>query len=117
MSNYVIWEGTVVRFLTTKPFSTFTGTAVDPDVVKFSYSVQHAEPVTFTYTNGSGDPTGTIVRDGVGLYHADIDTTNLEGVWSYQWSGAPSTSVGHDTTKTQVVVEGSPLIISATGVR
>jgi len=116
MSNYVIWEGTVVRFLTTKPFATFAGTAVDPDVVTFAYTVQHAEPVTYTYTNGTGDPTNTIVRDGTGLYHADIDTTGLAGIWSYQWAGAPSAAVGHDTTKTKVVVEGTPLVISATGV-
>ena len=116
MSNYVIYEGTTVRFYTSTPFSTFSGIAVDPDTVTFSYSIQHNEAQTFTYTHGSGDPTGKIVRDGVGLYHADIDTTGNAGTWVYSWSCAPSAAVNYDATRTKVTMESTPLVISSTAI-
>ena len=103
----VIYEGTTVRFYTSQPFASITGTAVDPDTVTFSWQVQGGASGSYTYTTGSGDPTNTIVRDGVGLYHADLDTTGKPGSWVWRWSCAPLVTGGTDTTKTKVATEGN----------
>lgn len=106
MSNYVVIEGTTVRFYTSKVFTSVTGTAVDPDQVIFSYAVQDGAVVSFTFTNGTGDPSGTIVRVGTGNYYADIDTTGKPGLWTYAWKGK-ATSLHADTTRTQVTREAN----------
>jgi hypothetical protein len=110
LDSYIL--GTVVRFCSYDPsddtdgFTTVMGAAVDPDNVAFAFSVQGDTPIQFTY--GAGP---TIVRDGVGLYHADIDTGDYDaGVWDYSWAGWPNVSGGADATHTQVVGEGECLI-------
>lgn len=111
MTNaYAVFEGTTIRFYTSTAFTSIAGTPVNPDTVTFSYQIQGQTTVTFTYTDGSGDPTSTIVRDGTGLYHADIDTSGNAGMWIYRWTGAPSN--GHDTTHTKVSFEGN-VVVSA----
>lgn len=52
----------------------------DPTTVQLVYRVNQGAPVTLTY------PTG-IVKDGVGLYHAVLDTTSQPGNWTYRWIG------------------------------
>jgi hypothetical protein len=105
---YNIIQGTTIRFYTSLAFTSLAGTAIDPDIVTFGFEIQGQTPISWTYTNGTGDPTGTIVRDGVGLYHADIDTTTYgAGIWIYTWAGKPLPSGGRDTTKTKVRAEGS----------
>ncbi len=102
--SYTIYEGTAVRFDTSKtPFTSYSGTIVTPDVVTFTYYVQGQTEVTYTWTNPTGDPTGTIVNYGTGLFYVVLQTTGLAGRWAYQWAGKPSS--GLDTTKTQVVWE------------
>ena len=103
---YTVYEGSTLRFYTSKPFTSISGTVVDPDVVQFSYQVQGQTVVTHTYTHGSGDPDGVIVRVATGDYYADIDTTGNAGVWVWRWFGHPA-SGGADTTHTQVATEGS----------
>jgi hypothetical protein len=112
VSNYVVIEGTTIRFYTKKPFTSVSGTLVDPDKVIFSYSVQHGNVISFTYTNGTGDPSGTIVKVSTGNYYADIDTTGLPGVWTYGWRSL-ATSLGADTSRTQVAREAT-LTVSTT---
>ena len=103
---YNIIQGTTIRFYTSAPFTSIAGTAVDPDIVTFGFEIQGQTPVAWPYTNGTGDPTATIVRDGTGLYHADIDTTSFgAGIWLYTWAGKPSS--GNDATRTKVRTEGS----------
>jgi len=111
---YTVYAGSTVRFYTSQPFKAIDGTTVDPDVVQFSYQVQGRSTVSYTYSYGTGDPTGTIVRSSTGTYYADIDTTNLDGFWSWRWFGHPSGVINHDTTKTQVATEGS-LTVSVQG--
>jgi hypothetical protein len=106
-------QGTTVRFYTSTPFTSVTGTVVDPDVVTFAFSVQGAAPHQWTYGVGS-----TIVKDAVGTYHADIDTTPYgAGVWVYTWAGWPNG--GSDATKTKTLAEGelrvNPASITITG--
>ena len=111
-SEYLI--GTVVRFLTTGAFTSISGVAVDPDEVGFAYEVQGQNPVQFTYTNGTGDTTGTIVRDGTGLYHADIDTTTVTpGTLVYVW-WCKATVLDADVTRTQTRAEGSIVLTPQT---
>ena len=107
--SYTIVEGSVVRFYTAKVFTALSGIAVSPDTVTFSYQVQGRTTVTFTWTNPTGDPSGTIVNLGTGNFQADIQTLGLPGTWTWQWSGQPSS--GLDTTKTSVIDVGE-LIVS-----
>jgi len=112
--SYTVIEGTTVRFLTTTPFTAFNGTVVNPDVVTFSYEVQGQNPVTYTWTNPSGDPSGTIHNNATGYFYADIATDGLAGVWVWQWACHPSS--GLDSTGTKVVNEGA-LTVSPTGIQ
>lgn len=105
MSSYVYFAGATLRLSTNDyPFTSISGTVVDPDVVTLTVGVSGQTSSTYTYTNGSGDPTNTIVRDGAGKYHADLSTIGKAGVWNVIWSGQPST--GTDTTKTSAVWQG-----------
>lgn len=106
--SYVYIAGNTIRFYTSTPFTSISGTVIDPDVVTFKYAVQGEPTVSFTYTNGTGDPTNTIIRDSAGTYHADISTTGLPGVWTYQWGGHPSS--GADVTRTAAYWEGTVTI-------
>ena len=113
MSSYTYFAGATLRLSTQDyPFTSISGTVVDPDVVTLQVSVSGQTSSSYTYTNGSGDPTGTIVRDGTGKYHADLSTTGKAGVWSVIWSGQPSS--GTDTTKTSAVWQGE-ITVSPTG--
>jgi hypothetical protein len=107
-SAYAVFEGTTIRFYTSTPFTSIAGTVVDPDRITFSYQIQGQSTITFTYTQGTGDPTATIVRDSTGTYHADIDTSGKPGVWIYRWTGAPFN--GTDTTHTKVAYEGNVVV-------
>ena len=64
--------------------SEVTNEPVDPNVVQLKVSVNGGAPTTYTY--GSGP---TIVRDGTGLYHANLDSTGLAGTWTVEWIGDP----------------------------
>ena len=109
--NPVVNEGTTIRFYTSTPFTSITGTVVDPDIVTFQYILPKTSPVTFTYTYPTGDPTSTIVRLSTGNYYADIPTTGLVGQWTWRWAGKPGSS-GHDTSHTAVAVEGVVSILA-----
>jgi len=113
MTSYTYYEGATLQ-LTTKdyPFTSLSGTAVNPDVVTLQVSVQGQTSQTYTWTNPTGDPTSTIVHDGTGIFHANLSTTGLAGVWSVIWSGQPSS--GTDTTKTSAVWQGE-ITVSPTG--
>ena len=111
MANPVVYEGTTVRFYTSTPFTAINNTIVDPDIVTFQYVLPNTDPVTFTYTNGSGDPTGTIVRVSTGNYYANIATTGLAGNWTWRWAGKSGPS-GLDTTHTTVAIEGVVTVLA-----
>ena len=115
MSSYTFVEGTECRFLTTKPFTSITGTVVNPDVVKLHLSVQGQTPVTYTWTNGGSppDPTSTIVNDSTGYFHADLPSAGISGTWTTYWEGQPGIS-GLDSTRTSVVA--IPVIVIVTPV-
>jgi hypothetical protein len=114
MSNaYVVSEGTTIRFYTSTPFTSISGAVVNPDVVKFAYQIQGQTPVTYTWTNPTGDPSAKIVNTATGYFQADISTNGLSGVWTWQWSGQPSTGI--DSTHTAVVTSGT-VTVSQSGI-
>lgn len=77
MGTYI--EGALVRV--TAAFTNAAGAAVDPTTVTLKWH-RNQDPVTsWTVTAGQ------IVKDSVGNYHADLDTTNLVGGWSYEFEG------------------------------
>jgi len=104
-SSYTYYEGATLRLNTQDyPFTSISGTVVNPDVVTLQVSVQGQTPQTYTWTNPTGDPTGTIINTSTGTFHADLSTGGLAGVWNIIWSGQPSS--GMDTTKTSAVWQG-----------
>ena len=104
-SSYTYYEGDTLRLTTQDyPFTSISGTVVNPDVVTLQVSVQGQTPQTYTWTNPTGDPTGTIINTSTGTFHADLSTGGLAGVWNIIWSGQPSS--GMDTTKTSAVWQG-----------
>jgi len=107
--GYNVIEGSTIRFYTSQPFTSISGTIVNPDVVKFAYEVQGQAPVEFTWTRPTGDPTGTIINTSTGYFQADIQTAGNAGTWTWQWSGQPNNS-GLDTTNTSVVTEGTVIV-------
>jgi hypothetical protein len=65
-------------------FCDSNGNLGDPAQVTLRYQPgTDAETVTVTY------PASPVVRDGAGLYHADLDTTGFPaGTWTYVWEGS-----------------------------
>jgi len=109
-------QGTAVILTTGEPFTSYLGTVVDPDLVYLGVQINGNDGsttlLTFKYTNGVGDTTGTIVRTGVGAYQASIDSSLYPaGVWVYSWMGEPSEEVNIDSTKTKVRSNDKQLII------
>ena len=106
-----IYEGNNVTFYTSSnpkvgsapgPFLDTAGVAFDPDIVEFSYIVQGMEPNIFYYTQGSGDPTSTIIRIAEGEYQATISTDNQVGRWIWRWAGYPNPQDTVNTTAAAV---------------
>jgi len=62
-------------------FADTAGTATDPTTVTFIIRDPSGNETTYTYP-----PAGTIVKDGVGDYHADV-TLDEAGLWYYRWEG------------------------------
>jgi len=114
MGQYPLTEGSVVRLLTALPFTSISNTLVNPDVVTLTWDVQGTTPTTYTWTNGGSppDPSGTIVNDSTGYFHADLPTDGLAGTWSCQWTGRPGVS-GLDATKTEVVADFEVIVSAA----
>ena len=84
--------GNIVRI------ATYSGTTLSP---AGGFQDQYGNPadpgtITLNYREGPGAPIITavypaapIVRDGMGLYHADLDTTGASpsATWTYEWVG------------------------------
>jgi len=100
--------GTKIALYTSTPFTSAAGVPVYPDKVVVAFTVEGGTPTVFTYTEPTGDPTGTIVKDTqhVGYYTATIDTTSYgAGLWQYSIVGEP-TSYAQDSTATKVRFDG-----------
>jgi hypothetical protein len=79
MSN-TYTAGSLVR-VTASFFNALTQSNADPSTVTLKVSTNRGTTSTYIYGQSA------VGRDGVGLYHFDIDTTNLPGNWNYEWIG------------------------------
>ena len=102
--SYTVYEGSAVKFYTSTPFTSISGTVVNPDIVTFTWGVQGQTATTYTWTNPTGDPTAHIINDSTGNFHVTLPTTGFAGTWRYRWYGYPSG--GTDVTATEVAFEG-----------
>lgn len=73
-------KGAVVRI--DAEFTDEAGVAIDPTAVRARYKPASSVEVTLVY---GADV--RVVRDGVGLYHVDLEA-NEAGTWTYRWEGA-----------------------------
>ena len=107
-------QGTTIQFFTSKPFLAKDNvTIIDPDQVYFGFQINGGTPQIFNYTYGVGDVTSTIVRIGLGLYVASIDTSLYDdGVWVYSFLGEPDDAINHDQTKTKVRAMGELVVLA-----
>ena len=110
-------KGTSIILTTSTPFTSYAGVVIDPDVVLLGVQINGNDGtttlLTYTYTNGTGDPTNTIVRTAIGTYMASIDSGLYpSGVWAYSWMCEPSNAVNVDTSKTKVRSPISELIVN-----
>lgn len=60
-------------------FSNLSGTPIDPTDVVVRVKPPSGNIITYTY--GVDD---SVVRDGVGAYHADV-VLDTSGPWAYRW--------------------------------
>ena len=97
MSTYL--AGTLVTVTTSFTNST-TQAPGDPSTVTLSVSINGATPTIYTYG------TAVIVKDSVGNYHAELDTTDLPGTWLYVWDGTGGIQA---TSASGFVVVAAPL--------
>jgi hypothetical protein len=109
-------QGTKFRISTENaPFTSISGTIIDPDIVSIGYVVNGGTLTSYTYTNGATppDPTGSINRVGNGQYYIEIDSTTLPaGVLQYAISGKAGPSA-LDSTRTTARFDGQIVIDSA----
>lgn len=80
-------------------FTDADGLPLDPDVVLFKVRTPAGVSTTYTY----GAPDGVVVRDGPGLYHAEVSIT-AAGRWYYRWQG---TGTGQSAGETWFSVKSS----------
>lgn len=80
-------------------FTDSVGALVDPTTVSLEYSVLPAAPTVKGYP-------ADIIRDSLGNYHYDIDTTALLGVVTYEFI---STGVGQAAASGQFAVTADPV--------
>lgn len=107
-----IQEGTIARFDTSaKPVTAINGTAVNPDLMVFTYITPDGTKTSYTWTNGTGDPTGHIVNYGTGLFYILIPTDGFPGTWTYSWWA--KANGGADTTQTEVKWESTESVVAS----
>ena len=72
-------------------FKNLTGTLTDPTTVTLKYRDPTGTLTDWTVTAGE------IVKDGVGLYHADVSPT-AAGIWAYRFVGVGTLQAAEEGT-------------------
>lgn len=80
-------------------FTDATAALVDPTTVNVEYALAGAATTTKAYP-------ADIVRDSIGAYHYDVDTTGMSGVLTYEWI---STGTGQAATTGQLFIQADPV--------
>jgi hypothetical protein len=88
-------SGTVVR-TQAQNFRGLDGVVADPTTVTLKYRRGSGTTTTVTY------PAAPIVKDSIGNYHADLDSSGFTGpdqeLWLAQWTGTGQVAViGNDS--------------------
>lgn len=87
--------GDIVRVSTTPGFKDAAGVLADPTTVTLKWRV--AGGVTTTWTRPAAGPDTEIVKDSVGVYHADITTTK-PGTHYFRWEGTGVVTAAEEST-------------------
>ena len=56
-----------------------TGAEIDPPIVKLSVCAPSGSPTVYIYGVDAN-----VIRDAIGMYHADLDIDSA-GTWLYKW--------------------------------
>jgi hypothetical protein len=98
----VYTAGTKVRISVT--FTDANNAPLDPGTVTLKYVIAGATFIQQTYNPGN------VIRDGVGLYHYDLDTTIIstvtQGLLTYEWL---STGTGQAIVVGSFVISPAPI--------
>lgn len=84
--------GDVARVDTSPGFKNSAGTLTDPTAVKVRWKAPSGAVTTWTYLTDS-----QVVKDSVGMYHADIPIT-LAGTHYYGWLGTGAVGAAEEGT-------------------
>lgn len=87
--------GEIVRVSTTPGFKDAAGVLADPTTVTLKWRV--AGGATTTWTRPAAGPDTQIVKDSVGVYHADIPTTE-PGTHYFRWEGTGAVVAAEEST-------------------
>jgi hypothetical protein len=105
--------GDVIRVRTNDPnvagsgFKNMAGALDDPTTVNLKWRVHGG--ATTTWTRPAAGPDSQIVRDSVGVYHADIPVVSV-GLHHYRWEGVGAVDAAEEGTfsVTSMFVAGMP---------
>lgn len=94
MNSYLSGEIAIIDTGANGFLDSTTGDPADPSIVTLKVGIVGVASTLITYTYGVGP---VIVKDSVGKYHADVDTTNFPtGFYVYQWQGTSGvTTIGY----------------------
>ena len=87
--------GDIVRVSTAPGFKDLAGVLTDPTTVRLLWRRHGEATTTWTWTSGSPGP--NIVRDSVGLFHADI-TVVEPGLHYFRWEGTGAVVAAEENT-------------------
>jgi hypothetical protein len=96
MSMTIYESGSLVT--TSAAYVNEAGAPTDPTVVTLKYKKDAGATTTVTY------PSGSVIKDSTGAYHADLDTTGFTGPglqqWFVEWTGTGAvTAIEFDAWK------------------
>jgi hypothetical protein len=84
--------GDIVRVSTTPGFTNAAGALADPTTVSLKWRVAGGTTTTWVYLTDS-----QIVRDSVGLFHADIPVVSA-GLHYFRWIGTGAVTAAEEST-------------------
>lgn len=87
--------GDIVRVSTTPGFKDAVGVLADPTTVTLKWRAAGGTTTTWTWTSGTPGP--NIVRDSIGLFHADITVVSA-GLHYFRWEGSGSVTAAEEST-------------------
>ena len=84
--------GDIVRVATTPGFTDAAGTLTDPTTVRLRWRVAGGAATTWVFGTDAH-----VVKDSVGLYHADISVV-APGLHYFRWEGTGAVTAAEEST-------------------